>query len=227
MGSSTFDHCVLNWKLPSLVLAFVFVQCSSRGQSKPVPSTQDLNVKDCITRDIPKFFQGEKWRKNYRANIAALNVQSLTNGFDSLQIRFWIDRGYQKDDSSRLLVISKDSFHSFESLYTYTSSYDSADGTIIRTTGTFTSLRPKKNWDSLIDTLMSMGVTTLRDFSTIKAYNLDTHPYGVMVEIASKSTYKIYDYLDYKLHANSIPEAKRMLDIMKFLEREFDVRLVY
>lgn len=200
--------------------------CNSKISDKGKSITGKYDISDSIEKDIPAFFQSENWNKYFLSQRAALNSPSLENGYDSLQIRIWIDHGYLRYDSTQLLVITNDRVQTFGSLYKYTPPYDLAEDSTIRISGRFISLRPKKDWKTVIDSLMSLGIRSLPDYEKLK-YDLDTDPYGVTVEVAVKNKYRIYYYPDYQIQAKKVPEAKKMLDIMKFLEREFDIKLVY
>lgn len=212
-----------------LVISLVLPFLGCNSQHREAENRVLLQSSDSIARDIPKFFQGEKWNKYFLDLQSSLNLHSLRNGVKGWQVRLWIAHGvYDYKDSMQLLILKKEDEIIRGVLYTYvTLNEPPSDTSSIKTSGRFTPLLPKLEWASFVDSLERLSVFTLPDYTKVKGYHLATDSYGVTIEVAKGNTYRIYEYPDYEQHVDTLPEAQKILQILKLVESEFDIKVRY
>ncbi|TXJ23214.1 MAG: hypothetical protein E6Q24_19495 [Chitinophagaceae bacterium] len=212
-----------------ICLALSFGSCNSQQRKVDNSSPTQLELSNSVTRDIPKFFQGEKWNRYFADMQSSLNLHSLRNGVEGWQIRLWIAHAvYDYKDSAQLIIFKKEDGIIRGILYTYIVQNEPLrDTSSIRTAGKFTALLPKSDWASVVDSLERLSVFTLPDYTKIKGYYLATDSFGIVIEVAKGNTYRIYEYPDYEQHVDTLPEAQKLLQILKLIEREFGIDVTY
>ncbi|HMR81715.1 MAG TPA: hypothetical protein PKE30_01235 [Niabella sp.] len=218
---------ILKFQIPISIVLLLSWSCNS--QQKEVGRKNLSHSTDTITRDIPKFFQSEKWNRYFSDLQSSLNLPSLQNGVKEWQVRIWIAHGvYDYKDSTQLIILKKEGEVIRSTLYTYVTQSEPSSGlSSINTVGSFTSLHPKSEWDSFVDNLEKLSVFTLPDYTKIKGYHLATDSYGVIIEVAKGNTYRIYEYPDYEQHVDTLSEAQKILQILKLVESEFGIKVRY
>jgi hypothetical protein len=97
----------------------------------------------------------------------------------------------------------------------------------VLTAGRYKALLPRSGWNTLIDTLNKLDLASLPDYHDIKGYSLSSGSFGVTVEMATNKSYRIIELPDYETRVHDTPEAAKLMRILKFLESEFDIKLVY
>jgi hypothetical protein len=218
-------------KIKSLIInlgLLFFLSCNAQESEMKPKLTQQSS--DSISLDIPKFFQGKKWKKYFADLQSSLNIRSLQDGADDWQVRLWIAHGIDdQKDSSQLIVVNKINDRLTGTLYTYVTGTHNALDTLSMpaTTGRFAALFPKSGWKLFMDSLKKLEIASLPDYTRVKGYFLSTDSYGVTIELATKNTYRIYEYPDYERHVEKIPEAGKILKILKLIEDEFKIRVNY
>ena len=88
-------------------------------------------------------------------------------------------------------------------------------------------MSPRSGWETFLDSLQKMGIHDLPDYKKVPNYYLGADSFGVIVEIATPIKYRTYFYPDYLEHMDRIKEAAAMNRIMKFIEDEFKIRVIY
>ena len=199
--------------------------------------SQDSNFKpkaispppDSVIREIPKFFQRKQWTEYFSALQSSLNMRPLHDGFKDWQLRIWVAHAvYDYMDSAQLIILTKEDDRISGTLYTYVARESKRLGkTHVETNGRFVSLVPKSGWTSFMDSLNKLSIFTLPDHTKIEGYFLATDSYGVMLEAATKNSYRLYDYPDYSQHVGKIPEAEKLYQALKLMEDEFIIKIVY
>jgi uncharacterized protein YdhG (YjbR/CyaY superfamily) len=184
---------------------------------------------DSVSIDIPKFFQRKNWVQYFSALQSSLNIQPLQNGVQEWQIRLWVAHGvYDYKDSTQLIVFKEEEGKNSGILYTYvTRDKQQSEASYVGTIGNFVSLFPKSGWNSFIDSLKKLEIFTLPDYTGLNDYFLANDAYGVTFETATKKTYRIYEYPDYEQHVDKIVEARKVSKILKLIEDEFKIKIVY
>lgn len=185
---------------------------------------QQLNSKtiasDSLLKDIPTYYNLKKTKYLFSKELSLLNLTSIENGFRGLQIRIWVGHGYGDKDSSQLLIIKKQKQIRGE-LVTYIH-LDS--NKIARKT---TLITPRSGWKLFLDSIQKLGIYDLPDYSKYPDYYVGGDSFGVTVEFATSDKYRIYDYPDYIEHKEKIAGAAKIFMLMRFIENEFKIQMIY
>lgn len=186
----------------------IILVCEGRAQNNTSPNTADTTV---FERDIGKadFHEHLIWARNYLGKL-----DTLENGFSTLQIRLW----YEFDrPSDRQIVVIKRTSHWEAELHTTSWAYtpDSA----YLTKRTIRKGVPKIGWDAFVDSLIRLGIATLPDQSQVPGM----HPISsstLHVEIATKDTYRYYHYTYPLEYVKKFETAAKIEKIMQLIERQ-------
>src|ERR1700733_5678227 len=91
-----------------VVFSLLIVTFNCKGQQQVVPQKNDSSSKmrTNIKRDIPLTDYGKPPRLYSSVNNLStkLNIDTLSNGYDSLQIKLWVFPNYQ-DKGNNVLII--------------------------------------------------------------------------------------------------------------------------
>ncbi|WP_046369059.1 hypothetical protein [Flavihumibacter petaseus] len=148
-----------------------------------------------------------------------LNLHSLENGFDSLQIRIWYKSGDY--ETSNLFVLKSQSAEWQADQFNWTYQ-ESVHGDSVWPVGIqHRQSVPRSGWQVFIGELNALELTTLQDSHSIKDYPDFADGSGVVVEVASKKRYRIYSYAEPKQAAKNVPEAARINAALELIENEF------
>jgi hypothetical protein len=150
-----------------------------------------------------------------------MGLQSLENGFDSMQLRFWY--GYARTDSSQLVVITRKnqqwSAHLFTFMY------------VMGDSGKITSIKkderegsPKFEWKRFSQALFKLSVSTLPDEYSIPNYPEYTDGNSIMVEVATKNNYRIYSYKEPMMAQTQVEDARKIEQALILIEDQFGFR---
>jgi len=211
----------------SFILMIFFSDCNAQQPAENNTILKSQNISDSVIKDIPEFFQQKSWKDNFERLQASLGIERIDNGFIEWQIRLWIGHGYGKKDSSQLVIFKKENNKIIGVLYTYIHPYGPTFDTTAKFFKGITLLLPIYGWEDFIDRLEKLEIYNLPDFKKIKGYEIAMDSYGVTVEIATKNKYRIYDYPDYEGNIYQIEEAKNIFIIMKMIEEEFKIKVIY
>lgn len=211
-----------------LILIYTFTSCNFKSpHSTEYAFEANENSADTFVRDVPVFFQTNKWKPRFMKLQELLKIPPIDNGFTSWQIRFWVCHGYTENDTSQLIMIKKEANLITGVLQTYISPSSSTLDTLRLVSFKTRKIKPQSGWKKFINDIISLDVKILPDHSKINGYYLGADSYGVIVEIATESMYRIYEYPDYENHFDKIKEADKILKIMQLIEREFDFKVIY
>jgi len=200
-----------------VILIIFFSGCETRPRE---------NSSISVIKDVPEFFQTKSWKYEFGHLQWALGIKPIDDGFVEWQIRLWIGHGYTETDSTQLLIFKKESNRISGVLYTYVS-YSKTIDTTVNLFKRITPLSPISGWASFIKGLENLGIYDLPDYNKLKGYKTGMDSYGVTVEVATSHKYRIYDYPDYEINVDQFAEAKKMLGIVREIEREFKIRAYY
>jgi hypothetical protein len=150
-----------------------------------------------------------------------MGLQSLENGFDSLQLRFWY--GYARTDSSQLVVIARKGQIWSAQLYTFI--YVMGDsGKIISIKKDESSGSPKLGWKQFIQELYKLSIPTLPDKYSIKNYPEYTDGSSIIVEVATKRYYRIYSYKEPMMVQEQVQDAGKIEQALMLIEDQFEYK---
>jgi hypothetical protein len=176
---------------------------------------------DTLKKDIPLDKKGRP-RSYYRNKGGVenkLGLNTLENGFDSLQIRIWY--GYAFNDSSQLVILKKTNGSWKGDFFTLKYNLNNRRDSIESISKQVMSKEPRSGWQSFINKLLALHVLTLPDYQTIPDYYQGADGDAVIVEIASERLYRIYSYQAPGVHKDKHNEARNIEDILTLIEDEF------
>jgi hypothetical protein len=182
-----------------------------------------------ISRDIPMSQRGDT-DGSYKASRDAeryLNLGSLQDGFDQVQIRLWYFYGLT--DTVQLVVLRRQHNRWKGTFYTYTFNYidplDERSGSY--STGASVTVQPKSGWSSYIDQLAKLHIKDLPDMD--KLWNDGdsfTEPPGVTIEIATPHRYRLYTYEMPWEFQDRWWQAKNVVNILNLTDQELDLKRI-
>jgi hypothetical protein len=195
-----------------LLVAF-FVSCS--GQT---------NSSTTFKKEIPVWYNGEldPYYQSTQKNATLLKIDSLQDGFDSLQIRIWYD--YALLSIGDLLIIKRSNAGWTAISYSLERDLDKPDSIRRLTVEKTDTLKPKNGWDSFLNRLFALQITTLPNMDSIPGLQDDwTDGVTYCVEIATKKQYRFYSYHLPDKFQDKYWQAKNMVDILKLIQTELQV----
>ncbi len=147
-----------------------------------------------------------------------LGLDSLENGFESLQIRVWYDNVYS--NKQKLITITYESQKWEAKLYT--AKPKSSQEYVLSNDPK--SLTPKMGWDKFSNRLLNLNILTLPDGVELEncgAGGGDGSGYNI--EIATQKHYRFYTYLEPQDYADECSYAKNMIAILNLLDHNFGI----
>lgn len=205
-----------------IVWTFFCVLQSCFGQSRFDKKSNAYNYKETsFDKDIPP----NKWDTSYfkikKGIESNLGIGSIENGSKDLQIRIW--RGFPHTDFMQLSIFSKRDNNWSAYLYNLVLHYNRDFDSIIAITKDLVEKPPCSGWDSFADSLFKLDVLYLPDDSKIENYhdNLSMDSETITIEIATENNYRIYSYADVKNSSHKTKNAKKVLQILELIQKEF------
>lgn len=193
--------------------------CSDKAEGNNFNKKKEFT--DTITRDIPLDKKGRpsSYYRN-KSNVEnKLGLNTLENGFDSIQIRLWY--GYAFKDSSQLVVLENSNGKWEAKLFTLVYYLNENGDKLDSISKDIITREPKSGWQNFINKVIKLDLTTLPDKSKIKDYPDFSDGDDVIIEAATKKSYRIYSYKEPNQVQLKIKEAKNMEQILEFIENEF------
>jgi hypothetical protein len=181
-------------------------------------------MKNDFIRDIPKDPDGKQDLYNSIVILRdSLKLDTLENGFDSLQIRIWFT--YPFTDRQQLVILSRKhkqweyKYIDYKPHYIKIQNKDS----LIYIEKRAILKSPKGSWNEFTDSIYYFNIMTLPDYSTLKNYTLPTDPDGKIFEIGTKHEYRLYYYPSSTL-STEFRESRDVNNIVRLFEKEFDFK---
>jgi hypothetical protein len=165
-------------------------------------------------KDISHYKSGEPtlYYSLIRDSEKKLKLDTIENGFDSLEIRIWYN--YPKSYiGNRILILKKQ--NNLWSANLFNRSKDS-----------IVTMKPKSDWNTFLSKLYSYDILTLPDMYEIKGLEdnwVDGDSY--CIEIADKYHYRLYHYHVPEEFKHKFQDVKKMVKILKLLKKEFGIPL--
>jgi hypothetical protein len=183
-----------------------------------------------VVKDIPvdkngKYLYFYELNNIYEKNLA---LASIENGFDSLEIR--ISYGVALLYEGQTIILRKNNSGWTGKLYYVKYNGYRMHDSLFSLTSKEKDVTPKSGWNNLMNKLYSSNIMTLKDASEIENYSGSCNDGdGVLIEIATKNNYRIYQYpcLSLVLKDQDIWQAKNIEKILETLEDEFNFKRVY
>jgi hypothetical protein len=151
------------------------------------------------------------------------NLVNLRNGFDSLYIRIFYE--YSFEPTYQIIEIYKDQ-KSWKAYYTVaTEKYKKGDS-VPDVKKVIHKLTPISSWEKFTQDLFQLQILTLPDGWSTPSYmerGSVSDGNSVFLELSSKKMYRLYGYDNPSSHPDN-SEARKMLEIIRFLEKELGVK---
>ncbi|MBO9632759.1 MAG: hypothetical protein J7578_06540 [Chitinophagaceae bacterium] len=202
------------------ILFFLSVSCSSFNKKGKDTGEEVTTKADTFIRDIPQYRTSPSMM-HLKTNIESLlNISSLENGFDSLEIRIWY--AYALTDKEQLVIIKHTGTQWAAQINTLTFHYGNNNDSILSISKQSVDRFPRSGWDSLMLNLKNLDFFILPDHKQLQNYHTGTDSDAITVEFATKNTYRIYTYIQPSRYTTTFKEAVKIENIMDLIEREFE-----
>lgn len=178
---------------------------------------RQLNMSDTFVRETNSDEDVKAWMRDEEKGYG---LDSLNNGFDSIQIKIWYGCVLYHE---RLIVLSLVSNKWRAELCQRQFSGKYPDFSMSRKVN---NVKPKSGWDSVITGLFNLKILTLPDLDKIDGFVEESVTDGcyVSIEIATKKIYREYGYSNPDLYVRQHWQAKNIVDIARFLNTEFRIK---
>jgi hypothetical protein len=189
-----------------IILSCVALSCNLADSN--ARKIRQLNPSCKFIKDIPKDRRTAVLRKTERA----FGLDSLDNGFDSIQIRIWYGCAL---DGERLIVLSNKNGRWMGEMSDGTY-YDSLPRVLA-------AVQPTSAWEQFIKKLFDLQLLSLPAVRRFGAGAI-ADGCGVTIEIATKSIYRFYHYDNPDLYQNNHWQAKKMMEILQLVNKELRIK---
>ena len=202
-----------------IVTGVISLCCHNKRSIKSEQNDKQLNP---ISRDIPEWYSTSGFTQRADKIVEKLlKLDSLQNGFDSLQIRIWIDCG---NKMCSLIKLEKKmsnwsaDFYSYNILYSENLSFK-IENLRVQTRS------PKSGWDIFTSDLIKSNILELPDHSKyLPKYNIPSDADRVKVEISTLNKYRLYVYPELGLNSNISDGPGKLNQALKLIEKEFNYK---
>lgn len=220
-----------NFPLLTIVALMLSISCNNAHESKGESSKQHPDNLTPLAKKpdsvVEPLFRGGYYIRTRKGNDR-LTFDSISTGYDSLQIRLWIVQGLF---GHRQLYIIKNYKGKWQANYyelTLDSNYASGNGSreFLHGPEPFDitiskAVSPKMAWEKFIDSLERLKVFKMPDMSEIKGMEVNwTHPTGYFFEIARRNNYRYYKYYDPHRFAHKFWQAANVGKTEIFLNEQ-------
>ena len=173
---------------------------------------------DSIVKNVPL---GELDTSMQRAKMKILHfadLEDLQNGFDESQIRIWFSYSATTEN---VLIFSKTNNEWTGSNNRLEFLYDSISTELTDINRTSKPIIPKSGWSLFTDSLFKLGLHTMPDMTEIPGYELNRDGHWITIEYADCKIYRLVRYQFPQGLTERYPEAKRIVDACRLIERHF------
>ncbi len=217
------SNFIMNYLLIATFSMVILINCSSKENR--IVGTSIIKKDSNRIEQRAILFHRFYIKENNRFPPVVLDT--IRNGFDSLQIRLWIENGVF---DHRELYVLKSQFGEWKGNYyrlNVDTNYGNGKGSdsflrgpIPFDVAEFKHLQPTEHsWTKFIDSLLALKIKELPDISEINGMNIKwTHPTGYTVEYADKRTYRLYSYDDPEEFTDEFWQASTMIKIVNLFE---------
>jgi hypothetical protein len=191
--------------------------CDEWNENRNIAKSEKVTIQ----REIP--LRNGAVDKNYIRTKDKANQMQLDAidevGYDSLQIRVWLNYSLARD--KQLLVFKKSKSGWFGQFFTFEIDRKSTPNYHRVVDKKIASIIPKSGWDNLITNLNKYRINSLSSDSSGGA---DGTTY--CVEVATEKKYRFFRIWspEYRQHTN--PDADNMVKILQLLENEFNFKRI-
>lgn len=208
--------------LLSLCPFSLMISCETNRNKSTNYDLKNNQSRDTVVKDIPMDKNGKprSYYKNKEVVEKIIGLESLENGFDSIQIRIW--HGYAFNDTSQLIVFKKNQGNWFGEFFTLIYKYNEKGDSILSINKSVVKREPKSGWEVLMKKMLSLDILTLPDYKEIPNYLQVADGDAVIFEIATQKVYRIYSYQAPNLNKFEHQQAMKIEKVLKLIEDEFN-----
>lgn len=149
-------------------------------------------------------------------------LDDISNGVDSFEFRIWYP---STKDTNMIFVLKYDKEWKCNVYKNFIERNEHGEATskweIDR------DFSSNANFNSVLDTLAINNVFHLKHYLDLKGYDIATPDDGVVFELAGRQFYRCISYAGLMRQSPSIPDVKSAKSIIKYLDREFDTKIVH
>lgn len=196
------------------------ISCDNKTRTGGVLSIQNTQT-DTVVKDVPLKRNGKfpAYYLNKPFVERQLGLNTLENGFDSIQIRIWY--GYAFIDTSQLVILTNSNQEWVAELMTFQYYTENRNDSRIDANINVIKKEPSSGWSNFTEKLFSLNITELPDFSKVKNYQDLMDGDDVIIEVSTVNSYRIFSYKEPGYFKETVPEAKLMETILELVEYEF------
>lgn len=203
------------------LLAIIFCFCNNKSkETHKVNYNIQTDTFPNFKREIfiDKFGKYDIAYQLIKKDVERARLRVLDNGFDSIAIRLWY---IYFEPRTQIVELRKDKGKWVAQFFTIKRHIsDDTGDTLVDVIRDIIIPNPKSGWDTFTKKLFELNITTLPNSSDIFNYDPPMDGDFIVVEIATREKYRIYNYLS-PGYNSKIKEAKNIEDIMKLIEDEF------
>jgi hypothetical protein len=199
-----------------LLITLVFSFGCNEPKQNDIATRPQLLVESTFKREIPT--EGYSFKSD-KIKEKLLGLPNLESGFDSIQIRLWVDYALYK---GRELYVIKNQYGKWTAeVYKMFVERDAAAETEEIISKQVFSVTPKIGWEDLIDSLLILRIETLPTMHDIPGL-VDGWDDGVdyNIEFATNYRYKYYGYHLPEEFQDKFWQAKNMTQIVKLIRSQ-------
>ncbi|HEY0751932.1 MAG TPA: hypothetical protein VGD26_12295 [Chitinophagaceae bacterium] len=201
-----------------IIISCVFCACKENSNEELGSKKRQFLAEISFKREIPSDSHTYSFDK---AKEKQLGLKSIESGFDSAQIRLWVDFALYKGRELYMIKHENGSW-SADVYKMMVERVDNLDKEII-TSRTVKSVTPKLGWDLFVDSMLILDIETLPNMSDIPGL-VDGWDDGVdyNIEIATKYRYRYYSYHLPEEFQDNYWQARNMVRIVNLIRRELN-----
>lgn len=205
----------------TIISVILFIACCKGQDNSTQKRASYDDTAKTFKKEIPRYGNGS-FNIFYgidRAKEKQLGLDSLQNGFDGIQIRFWYD--FSVVQKRRLVIITNKDTSWSATAYDMSVKWNGQTDSIMEKT--VQQVTPKSGWAAFSKKLLDLQVLTLPDQDDVAGYGgrLDGDTYNV--EAATKMQYRFYGYWLPQLYQDAFWQAKKITEILKIIKDELGV----
>jgi len=205
-----------------IILVLPLISCNNRDTKNDHSQKKDTII---VTKDIPVNRKGEAVLYNQLCSSRDYlgKLDTLELGYDSLQIRLWYAY-HLKNPEEHIVVIKKDSTWSAE---LHDIAWFRNDDTAYIVKREIKQGMPRIGWPSFIDSLVKLNILTLPDQTKVPDMHLVYNAPVIIVEVATKTTYRQYAYTVPLDFVNKFSQARDLEKIMDLIEDQLGFKRIH
>jgi hypothetical protein len=203
-----------------IILAYLAISCNSQKNNSKIgnPPKRKIETKDNSLKEYRESFI-----KIIRTELQTqLSVAPIENGFMGLQIRIY--KFSPSGNNQQMIVLQDSNSHWSAKLVDFSIHLSEMHDSVGVAIEKVTKREPHSSWQKLMDSLIGLDIFTLPDSDSLQNYSVPADGEGIEIEYARGNDYRSYSYSSPDLYYDSIPEAKKMVQITNLIESEFDFK---